>query len=190
MQMLCGIRRSILASFGFTFIATQAFGAWLSPCATDKLIYSWVHQGFGRTDAIYDPPRSNAGNQLRYVGKVRSGERAYRIYFDAGSNPQTLHGHQDVIVVTSSGKYVGFYEVNDTDLEPLLTKGADIYFEPPEDDPHNRDGARIHFGPGGPPRSVNINGHETTIGGPDHTLKDLHWPEPKTRVSAYCHKHR
>ncbi len=184
----------ILVAFGVALSPFPALarGEWLSACATDRLVYSWIHQGYGRTDEIYDPPRHPTGNQLRYVGKVRASKRAYRIYFDQGSDPQTQHGHQDVIVLTSGGKFLGFYEVNDTQLEPLRTKGADILFEPFEDDPNNRDGARIHFGTNGPPQKIVLNGHDLSFATPADFPKYFRnvgpWPEPRRRLADYCHK--
>ena len=175
-------------------LPAYARGGWLPPCAADRLVYSWIHQGFERTDEIYDPPRHPNGNHIRFVGELRARGRTYRIYFDQGSNPQTQHGHQDVIVLSGGGKYLGFYEINDTLLEPLATRGAEILFEPFEDDPHNHDSARIQFGADGPPLKIDLNGHDLSFDTPGDFPKDSRdtkrRPEPAARVQSYCQRRR
>ncbi len=176
----------ILAAFGLAAAAFPmlAHGEWLSPRVSARLVRSWIEQGFWRTGEIYDPPRHPNGNQVRHVGDIRAGRRTYSIYFDQVSDPQTEHGHQDVVVSAERGRLLGFYEVSDTQLEPLLTKGADILFEPFEDDPHNHDRARIHFGANGPPRKTVLNGYDLLFETPENLPKHFRKLKPAPDAPA------
>ena len=129
-----------------------AFGAWLEPCATAHLVAAWKHDGLWRTAAVVDPPRSLLGHQVRPVGRLHAGGRTYKIYYDDNSNPETQHGHQDLVVTTAKGKFLGLYDLGDITLEPVRIKGADILF-----DASRAYGDRIHFGTKGPPQKTRID---------------------------------
>jgi hypothetical protein len=151
------------------------------------LIASWRHDGLWRTAAVFDPPKSPEGHQVRYLGKVRTGRRIYRIYFDQNANPETKHGHEDLVVTTTAGKFLGFYEVTDPELEPLRVEGADVLFNSSK-----AYGDRIHFGPDGPPPRVFLNGNYASFGRPSGSRKDspdrASLPEPGPRIAQHCRR--
>lgn len=159
----------------------SASAAWLTPCATARLIASWKREGFWRTAAIVDSPKSLEGHRIRYVGKLGAGGRTYKIYYDDNSDPETQHGHQDIVVTTGRGRFLGFYEATDIHVEPSGIDGADILFNASK-----ASGYSIHFGPKGPPRSLMLDGVLIEFAKPDET--DLKRHERGPRLADYCRR--
>ena len=189
-------RQMVLVIAGLTFASSPAFGAWLRPCATAHLVASWKRDGLWRTAAVYDPPKSVDRHQVRYVGQVRAGGRAYRIYYDDSSNPDTAthHGNQDLVVTAAGGKFLGLYDVSDiTDIygEPIRTEGPDVLFPPGKANGVPFRSNRIHFGPEGPPKKITrFYGYDLEFSTPAEIRKmdpkGKPWPEPGPRIADYC----
>jgi len=183
--MMGRVFRRIALALACTLVSTTAFGAWMSPCATARLIASWKYLSAWRTLAIYDPPKSPYGHQVRYVGPLHAGSRSYRIYFDDSSAPEgSHHRHQDIVVLTSTGKFLGSYDAGDVPL-PITIRGPDILFNF-----RKEDGDRIHFGPAGPPKEVRLDGELPDFQTPEGFRKDAPnekpWPPRGPQVRAYC----
>ena len=124
---------------------------------------------------------------------LRAGSRTYKIYFDDNVDPPTHRGHKDLVVTTQGGKFLGTYNIIDTDSEPWRIEGSDILFPPRKDDQGRPYRDRIHFGPKGPPEHVPILfGWDVEFGTPAEFLKAFPhvkpWPEPGPRISAYCRR--
>ncbi len=175
------LRHTAIASAACAAASSPAVGAWLSPCATAHLVASWKHDGFWRTSAIVDPPKSVDGHQVRYLGRVRAaGGRNYKIYYDQSTNPETAtrHSHTDLVVTTAGGRFLGYYEIADDELEPVGVGGADVLFNSSK-----AYGDRIHFGRGGAPPNVRLND-----GRYEFDKAEGGKPDPGPRVSAYCRR--
>ncbi len=160
-----------------------AFGAWLEPCTTARLVAAWKHDGLWRTAAIVDPPRSTVGHQIRLVGRLRAGGRTYKIYYDSNSNPENQHGHQDLVVTTATGTFLGLYDLADINLEPTRIEGPAILFGA-----SGAYGDRIQFGPNGPPPESRIDRENLEFATPQAFRKWYGGPPPDgpVRVRAHC----
>lgn len=85
-----------------------------------------------------------------FVGRVRSAQKVYSIYYYYFINYETMHGHHRVIILKENCDYVGSYIL---DNGPSRTSGADVIFNVPKDW-----GNVIHFKNGRPPKEVWIDG--------------------------------
>ena len=193
--MRSALQRMVLAIAAFAIASSTASGAWLKPCATAKLIASWKHQGYWRTAAIEDLPRSVDGHKVRYVGKLHAGGQTYKIYFDESTDPDTAthHGHQDLAVTTAAGKFLGIYDISDIEAEPVRTQGAEILFPPRKDDSGRSYRDRIHFGAKGPPQEIPLLfGYDLELSTPAGFREDFPdlkpWPPRGPRIAAYCRR--
>ncbi len=185
------IPRAVLAA-ALTLAGSHAQSAWLGSCITAHLIARWKHDGLWRTEQVYGP-KTPDGHQLRFVGKVRAGGRAYKIYYDLNANPDTAtnHGHIDLVVATASGRFLGLYDISDIDAKPTRTEGADILFPPRKDDLGHSYNNTIHFGPQGPPRTLHLLfGYNLGFDTPAEFLEFFPhtrpWPQPGPRIADYC----
>ena len=193
------LSQAAAAIAGWAIVSSPALGGWLSPCATARLIASWKHDGLWLSSAIEDPPISIDGHRVRFVGDLRSGHRAYKIYYDDHSHStpgsEAHDASQYLIVTTGRERFLGLYYVGDiVDIygEPTRTVGSDILF------PRGKaNGApfenRLHFGPEGPPKTVRrFFGYDLTFSTPAEILKQephrRHRPEQAPRVAAYCRR--
>ena len=174
---------ALAAAFALTWTPAQC--AWLDPCTTARLVASWKHDGLWRTWQVYGPKNPD-GHHVRYVGKIRAGGRAYKIYYDLNASH---HGHADLVVTAAGGKFLGLYDTIDIDAEPTRTEGADILFPPRKDLNGLPFRDRIHFGPEGPPKSVPVLfGYDQGLATPAEFRKYYPhpWPPPGPRVDTYC----
>ncbi len=46
------------------------------------------------------------------MGRLHAGGRTYKIY-DEQFQPETQHGHQDLVVTTATGTFLGLYDLGD-----------------------------------------------------------------------------
>ncbi len=150
------------------------------------MIASWKRDGLWRAAAVVDPPRSRLGHQLRSVGRLHAGGRTYGIYYDVNSNPETQHGHKDLIITAVGGKFLGLYALEETGLEPARIAGADVVF-----DASKAYGDRIHFGSNGPPSKARINDAEVSFASPEPIRKAYGTlpREEHVRIGLYCGRH-
>jgi len=120
----------------------------LGPADKARLLDSLRRQGFNGTTDPADVWK------LALIGQIRAGGKTYRIYeyewSEAHPRADTAHGGEELIVVSSSGDYVGSY-VSDVDV--IKVKGKDILFKCPRSE-----GDRIEFTKDGPPKHVWFNG--------------------------------
>ena len=180
------IQKTAIGVMCCAFAQSPAVAGWINPCTTAHLIAAWRQQGFWSTAAISDPPSSPAGHEVRYVGKIYVGNRAYKIYFDDNTQPTGAHrADENVIVTTNIGKFLGHYAISGSDMEPVRTEGADILFELRRDGVslQQKDSSRfrVHFGLSGPPRNIYLNGAL-----PEFTPAYAGAPHNPVRFGAYC----
>ncbi len=91
----------------------------------------------------------------------------------------------------AQGKFLGIYDIIDTDAEPIRIEGADILFPPRKDYRGRSFINKIHFGSSGPPEDVPLLfGYDVAFGTPEEFLKAFPgtkpWPEPGPRIADYC----
>ncbi len=179
------LQQVVVAAAAWAITSGGALGAWLAPCTTARLVASWKHDGLWRTAAIAD--QKHGGHQVRYLGKLHAGSRVYKAYYDVNDDPtmESPQGHQDIVVTTARGKFLGLYDVDSA--PPVRTEGADILF-----DAKGKSGDRIQFGVNGPPEQVFVVSDLFHFNTPAEYRKDFPnektWPEPSPRIARYCRR--
>jgi hypothetical protein len=90
------------------------------------------------------------GVSIRFLGTIPARRHEYYIYHHVFLNPESLHGHQRILILGRGCIYAGEYYVM---ASPIYIHGNDIIFDAPK-----ADGNVIHFANRLPPKEAWING--------------------------------
>lgn len=94
------------------------------------------------------------GDSLKNLGRVPCGRTTCVVYHCVHIDVSSPYDEsQALVLVTKKGRYFGLYDISN-DLSPSnVTSNREIIYDIPA-----KGGNRVHFGPGGPPKSVLIGG--------------------------------
>lgn len=93
--------------------------------------------------------------KISYVGQIKQGSRNYAIYLYNGTNPESLHGINRLIVILNDDIYLGSYE--SLSAHDCIIQRQTVLCK--ADYP----GYRIRFTKNGPPRQIWLDGSITEM---------------------------
>lgn len=99
----------------------------------------------------FKPPLDLEHSEISYVGDITQREHRYSIYLYYGTNPESLHGINRLIVILNGKTYLGDYDSSLTDR--CWIKGQSIVC-----DNESGYGRVVSFTKNGPPLHTNIDG--------------------------------